>query len=253
MVAFAPLVTAIRGSKDVKGDLNSFDDQLTVQGTTVTVDINGGLGDDQLRGGIGPDRLDGGAGNNFISGGDGNDDLVGGVAADAIDGGRGQDSINGNAGRDTISVNDGDRDTVFCGGGILNDNVVADLQDVFPAGDCENITLTPVGLLPAVGIARLRIGGPGVIARLACPADSARPCAGKATAASVRLRGRRPPRLKTLGTARYSIAKGRSETVRITLTDAEVEALRDVGRLRITSVEPGNELGPKTVFRIETV
>ncbi len=74
-----------------------------------------------------------------ISGGAGNDIIWAATAADVT----GQNDVNGDTihgyeGNDTIRVGDGEKDTVYCGRG--TDTVYADYSDVFPDGDCENVS-----------------------------------------------------------------------------------------------------------------
>lgn len=64
--------------------------------------IFGGKGADDLFGGAGDDTVNGGKGRDFISGGMGDDDLNGGRARDVLNGGQGEDNLNGGRGRDII-------------------------------------------------------------------------------------------------------------------------------------------------------
>lgn len=74
--------------------------------------VDGGLGDDRIYtaggrdyvfGNGGNDRINGGAGDDVIYGGDGNDELIGNRGRDYLDGGRGDDRIQGGQGRDILA------------------------------------------------------------------------------------------------------------------------------------------------------
>jgi Ca2+-binding RTX toxin-like protein len=81
------------------------------------LNINGGLGDDQISGGPLDDTLDGGLGNDVVRGEAGNDSLTGGPGNDLLDGGGGNDVLHGFDGNDTLL------------GGIGNDVLAADSAD----------------------------------------------------------------------------------------------------------------------------
>jgi Ca2+-binding RTX toxin-like protein len=86
----------------------------------VTMNVDGGLGDDTITGGPGADTLDGGAGTDTINGEDGNDRITGGVGNDTINGGRGTDHLFGNLGGDVIN---GDADNDEIDGGVGDDTI----------------------------------------------------------------------------------------------------------------------------------
>lgn len=75
----------------------------------------------------------------------GNDTLTGGDAGNTLDGGFGSDTIVGGAAGDTIPAQDGEVDTITCGGGA--DVVQADSFDNV-AADCENVTRTAAVTAP---------------------------------------------------------------------------------------------------------
>ncbi|NYZ13126.1 hypothetical protein HL658_11220 [Azospirillum sp. RWY-5-1] len=86
-------------------------------GSTESVTIAGGAGNDYisggdygdvLRGDADDDYIAGGAGDDRIIGGDGNDTLVGGTGNDRLDGGSGNDTLYGGEGIDTLIGGDGD-------------------------------------------------------------------------------------------------------------------------------------------------
>ncbi len=64
--------------------------------------INGNGGDDTLIATTGNDLLNGGTGNDSLNGGSGNDTLEGGDGNDTLNGGSGNDSLNGGSGNDTF-------------------------------------------------------------------------------------------------------------------------------------------------------
>jgi Ca2+-binding RTX toxin-like protein len=78
--------------------------------------VRGGAGDDQMTvdGVTGPVRLEGNGGRDRLTGGPGNDTLLGGDEADHLTGGPGDDGLRGEAGGDTLEGG-ADRDTVNYG------------------------------------------------------------------------------------------------------------------------------------------
>ena len=86
----------------------------------LSMNVDGGLGDDTINGGPAADTLDGGAGTDTINGGDGDDRIIGGLGVDTINGGQGRDQLFGNAGGDIIN-GDGDNDEID--GGIGDDTL----------------------------------------------------------------------------------------------------------------------------------
>ncbi|MEM8680515.1 MAG: calcium-binding protein, partial [Planctomycetota bacterium] len=90
-------------------------------GTTEDLDVNGQGGSDVIVGSVGLVNLisldlDGGEGNDLLIGGDGNDVLRGGSGNDTLIGGRGQDIALGEAGADRLIVNHGDGSDLLEGG-----------------------------------------------------------------------------------------------------------------------------------------
>ncbi|MHC5112264.1 MAG: beta strand repeat-containing protein, partial [Planctomycetota bacterium] len=94
-------------------------DQLLAFGSGSAV-LRGGEGDDQLYGSDAADTIEGGDGNDVIFGGEGNNTLDGGAGNDDIEGGSDNDTITGGDGNDTILGHDGD-DTINAGAG--NDTI----------------------------------------------------------------------------------------------------------------------------------
>jgi VCBS repeat-containing protein len=68
-------------------------DVYTASAATVTIEVYGGGGNDQITGGSGDDNLWGGVGNDTLVGNDGNDLLVGDLGADSLSGGAGNDRL----------------------------------------------------------------------------------------------------------------------------------------------------------------
>jgi len=90
-------------------------------------------------------EIDGGAGNDTITGGDGNDTLIGGNGNDTIAGGRGDDQIDLGSGNDTAVWNPGDGNDVVEGGSGSNTLQfdcanVAEKLDISANGARERLT-----------------------------------------------------------------------------------------------------------------
>jgi Ca2+-binding RTX toxin-like protein len=122
-------------------------------GGTFDDTLNGGEGNDEMLGSTGDDTLHGDAGNDDVNGGgendevygdSGNDSVIGSADSDTVDGGSGTDDVVGDGGtftegNDRINVDDGERDTVTCGGG-TGDSVTADQLDEIAVSGCEAVT-----------------------------------------------------------------------------------------------------------------
>ena len=99
-------------------DINLFDgdDRVTASvglADLITLDIDGGRGDDVITGGDGPDRIAGGSGVDLLRGRGGNDTLIGNQGDDFIFGEDGNDLIVINEGHGSNLIEGGDgRDTV---------------------------------------------------------------------------------------------------------------------------------------------
>lgn len=106
-------------------DLKDGDDTVT-NGTSTTIYVYGGPGNDVLNGGPGTDGLFAADGNDVLNGNGGNDILSGGVGNDVINGGAGDDRIDDDAGDDTIAAGAGN-DTISDYGG--KDTISADAGD----------------------------------------------------------------------------------------------------------------------------
>jgi Ca2+-binding RTX toxin-like protein len=91
-------------------DLGTGNDSFSVTGNVaalISLDADGGDGDDTLLGGNGADTLRGGAGNDFLDGNQGADTLLGGDGSDVVqwDPGDSSDVVDGEAGVDRLAFN----------------------------------------------------------------------------------------------------------------------------------------------------
>jgi len=108
--------------------------------TLITINVDGGAGNDTLLGSNGADSLVGGDDDDFIDGQQGNDNILLGDGDDAFqwDPGDGSDSVDGQAGHDTLLFNGSAGNEVFAasanGGRVLFTrnlgNIVMDFDDV---------------------------------------------------------------------------------------------------------------------------
>jgi hypothetical protein len=228
--------------------------QDTVDGYDGSDTLAGGGGDDSLKGGTGTDTasyassplavdvdLDGKADDgshleqdrvysdveNLVGGG-GDDTLTGSSGANFLQGGPGRDTVRGEGGNDTLEVRDGERDDSSCGSG--QDVALADPADGL-AADCETVTITtPFAPSPPGAPAQpLRVTRRPVpvtrrgLARMRLRCTRAVPdnCKGTVTLqlpssdanASTRRR-----RSLVLGSARFSVRRGRLATVGVRLS-----------------------------------
>lgn len=205
---------------------NPKDDDVDNDMTSVeSVEVQGGAGDDTVTGsstlagaGVDPATMP-----LKITGGGGDDDLTGG---------------NGN---DQINSHDGDNnDVISCRGG-TSDSATADFLDAVGT-DCESITrpsqtTTPP---PASGDATTQAGLPSgrvrvrrgrALVRIRCVTSQSGTCRGR-----IVLRRRLGGRVRRLGSAPYSVARGQAKTVRVRLSRAALRAIRRRGRLRVTLI-----------------
>ena len=211
------------GGDSVGGDVEVIEGTTgndTITGDDGAQNLLGRDGNDTLSGRGGPDRLQGDNGNDQRNGEGGDDALYGFSGDDTLDGGAGHDTFHGDyppglvtfrAGNDTIRARDGEVDSVACGLG--GDIAVVDAIDAV-SGDCESIdrgatVVTPVvpgGRALAVrapkSIKRKRLLRRGLAVRLTCPS---------ACKAALRLRYKR----RTLGTARKTLARAGTATIRV--------------------------------------
>ena len=80
------------------------------------IEINGGLGDDNITCGSGNDTVIGGRGQDIVTGNDGNDKLRGDTGLDTLIGGDGNDRLDGGDGGDDLEGQDGN-DSITGGAG----------------------------------------------------------------------------------------------------------------------------------------
>lgn len=103
------------------------DDKILVDNNvTISVVVDGGKGNDDIRLGSGNDVVLSGKGNDRVMGGDGDDYLFGDGGNDFLFGGSGVDVISGGKGNDLIS---GDDDGDFLSGDAGHDEIYAGLGD----------------------------------------------------------------------------------------------------------------------------
>jgi len=83
---------------------------MDLTGSTITYELEGGVGDDTITvtGGTGGGTIDGGVGNDVLTGGDGDDIITGGEGNDIIDGSGGYDILFGDFGRVFENIADPD-------------------------------------------------------------------------------------------------------------------------------------------------
>jgi Ca2+-binding RTX toxin-like protein len=110
----------------VRVELGDGDDEVSTQ-FTVRMIVRGGTGNDTILGGPAPDDLDGDLGDDTIHGGNGADKIHGGLGADTLFGDEGVDKIDAGVGKDVINSQDGNVETVRCGGG--QDTLTKDPND----------------------------------------------------------------------------------------------------------------------------
>jgi hypothetical protein len=192
------------------------DARTTVCDTTRVVDFVSVLGDGNDRADVALPRTK--FVDTFTNGGPGADVISNGDQADSITGGLGGDTVKAGGGGDFVNTgDDGEPDVVDCGPDA--DRWRKDLKDrpaftsikfAFPLvtsfGDCERIEDAPLNEHPTVRIAShtLRVTRGKAAVRLSCPRDhKGRRCRGRLSFA-----GR-------LGSARFSIRRGRAKIVRI--------------------------------------
>ncbi|WP_022930494.1 hypothetical protein [Patulibacter americanus] len=208
----------------------------------------GGGGDDRLLGSSGDDALDGGDGNDTLVGGAFNDTLIGGPGVDALDG----DGDTLYPGNDRIEARDGIAESINCGIGA--DTAIIDAADIVPADGgsiCEAVdraAAPPVDggksaptpkAVPAIRSRSLAYRKGRVAVSVSCRAGGPR-CTGTLrvrTAKKVRV-GRKRSTV-TIVQARYSVAAGKSATVRARPTSRGRALLRRTRTVRVrVSADP---------------
>jgi Ca2+-binding RTX toxin-like protein len=213
-------------------------------GSSETMHANGLGGNDSITvGEVGSYEVTG-------SGGAGDDTLTGGGSSEAFLGGSGNDTINPGGGIDVISGDDGDdhvnvrdRTADLARGGAGNDSVVADVGQLDILDGFETVDRTPNATPPPIanrtqpvtirggtlkvrrGIASIKVSAPAT-----APGNSTGSLAVR-TARPVRLAG-----LKVtlqLGSARFNIAPGASQTVKVKLARGSRRLAARNGRLNV--------------------
>ncbi|MBC8105706.1 MAG: calcium-binding protein [Anaerolineae bacterium] len=148
----APFSIDIGTSENLVLNANGGDDSFSATGnlaTLITINVDGGAGNDSLLGGNGTDLLVGGDGNDFIDGQQGNDVALMGAGDDVFqwDPGDGSDVIEGQNGADTMLFNGSGTNEAFeasANGPRVRftrnvGNIVMDLNDV------ERVDLNALG------------------------------------------------------------------------------------------------------------
>jgi RTX calcium-binding nonapeptide repeat (4 copies) len=225
-------------------------------GSSETLHANGLGGSDSITvGEVGLFELTG-------SGGPGDDTLTGGGSSETFLGGSGNDTINPGGGLDVVSGDDGDdqvnvRDSTadLARGGDGNDSVVADVGQLDILDGFEAVDRTPNATPPPIanrtppvtirggtvnvkrGIASIKVSSPAT-----APGNSTGSLAVR-TAKAVRLAG-----LKVtlqLGSARFDIAPGASQTLKVKLANGSRRLAGRNGRLKalaIASTGPSGQI-----------
>ncbi|MDO9352547.1 MAG: calcium-binding protein [Solirubrobacteraceae bacterium] len=233
---YLPDLEDIQGSRGASNALSGTDGPNRIEiisDDRVANAISGGGGDDILFGGGGNDTLDGGLGNDTLVGGAFNDTLVGGEGIDVLDG----DGDTLYPGNDRIEARDGNAESINCGIGA--DTAIIDAVDTVPADPgslCEVVDRAaappapgPVGPIgapaPSIQVSSLRPKSGRLSIKVRCPAGER--CRGELTVATtgkVKLAGKR--RTVTIARGSYSVAAGRTATVRVRLSSAARSLLR---------------------------
>ena len=216
-------------------------------GSSETMHANGLGGNDSITvGEVGAYEVTG-------AGGPGNDTLTGGGSAETFLGGSGNDTINPGGGLDVVSADDGDdqvnirdRTADLALGGDGNDSVVADVGQLDILDGFEAVDRTPNATPPPVanrtqpvtirgGNVKVKRGVASI--RVSAPAGASGNSTGTltvSTAKPVRLAG-----LKVtlqLGSKRYNIAPGASQTLKVKLARGSRRLAGRNGRLSARAV-----------------
>jgi hypothetical protein len=249
---YLPDIEDIQGSRGASNTLIGTPGPNTIQMISDDRTPNaliGGGGDDRLLGSSGDDALDGGDGNDTLVGGAFNDTLVGGPGLDALDG----DGDTLYPGNDRIEARDGVAESINCGIGA--DTAIIDAADIVPADGgsiCEVVdraAVPPVGdggkgtpapkAVPAIRSRSLTYRRGRIAVSVSCGKGGPR-CTGTLrvrTAKKVRV-GRKRATV-TVVQARYSVAAGRSATVRARPTSRGRALLRRTRTVRVrVSADP---------------
>jgi Ca2+-binding RTX toxin-like protein len=217
-------------------------------GSSETLHANGLGGDDSLSvGEVGAYEVtgSGGAGNDALTGGGSSETFLGGSGNDTITPGGGLDIVSGDDGDDQVNVRDKTPD--LARGGAGTDSVVADAGQLDVLDGFEAIDRTPNATPPPLldhptppvtirggtvkvkrGIASIRVSAPAT-----APGNSTGSLTVR-TAKAVKLAG-----LKVtlqLGSARYNIAPGASQTLKVKLAKGSQRLAGRNGRLKALAI-----------------
>jgi hypothetical protein len=222
---YAPDFETITGSRVAANTISGTDGPNTITGWNQNDVFAGNGGDDRLETGWGNDQLDGGAGNDTLIGFSGDDTLIGGAGTDSFDGdgsGAFGQIISGN---DRIEARDGVAEPVICGLG--SDTAIVDRSDTVPTDpqtSCENVERgTAAAALVKVASKTLRYSKGRIAVKVRCPAGA--DCRG-----TLRIRkGRR-----TIASATYRVAAGKTRTMRVRPSNRGRTILRSARRHRVT-------------------
>jgi hypothetical protein len=192
----------------------------------------------------------GGTGDDTLTGGGSSDTLLGGSGNDTITAGGGIDVVSGDEGDDQVDLRDGTADLARGGSG--DDSAVADSADLDVLDGFETIdrpavaippVTTPPGTTADVATVPVAIKGGTLKAhkrvvqiKVSCPAGSPGNCTGALvlrTAHSVKLGHLRA--VLQLGSARYNVAPGTSQTVKVKLARGSERLADRKGRLQVVA------------------
>ncbi len=211
-------------------------------GSSETMHANGLGGDDAIAvGEVGAFEVtaSGGSGNDTLTGGGSSGTFLGGSGNDTITPGGGLDVVSAGAGDDQVNVRDRSADVAFGGAG--NDSVVADQGQLDILDGFEAVDRTPnddTSTHPVViGGGTVKVNKGRAPIKVSCPATSPANCTGSLalrTAERVKFAGVKA--IVRLGSARYTIAPGRSETVRVTLAKGSRRLADRNGHLKVLAV-----------------
>ena len=216
-------------------------------GSSETLHANGLGGNDSLVvGEVGPFEVTGagGAGNDTLTGGGSSETFLGGSGNDTITPGGGLDVVFADDGDDQVNIRDNSADLARGGDG--NDSVVADAGQLDILDGFETVDRTPNVTPPPVdsrtkpvaitgGVIKVKNGTASI--KLTCPAGASGNCTGSLalrTAEPVKLGGVKA--VLQLGTARYTIAPGAAQTVKVKLVKGSKSLADRHGRIKVRAV-----------------
>jgi Ca2+-binding RTX toxin-like protein len=216
-------------------------------GSSETTHANGLGGNDTITvGEVGAYEVigSGGAGEDALTGGGSSETFLGGSGNDTVTPGGGLDVVSADEGDDQVNVRDRTADVAR--GGTGNDSVVADVGQLDILDGFEAVDRTPNATPPPVdtrtrpvtiGSGAVKVNKGTASFRLSCPAISPGNCTGSLavrTAQRVKLAGLNVT--LRLGSTRYTIAPGRSKTVKVKLAKGSQRLAGRNRRLRVLAV-----------------